>query len=248
MKFGIISDVHANVEALDAVLSDAGDITIIHIGDIVGYGPQPNEIVERLAQTRGVMGNHDAATIGKLDISEFNEKAQQSTLWTRKIITAENAQYLGTLPYKRIIDDDPSLPFLLVHGSPYQPHEFHYVFSLFEAEYAFKSFTQELAFIGHTHIPESYRVSHKIGETSQTAHGFGAKDILQLEAGFRYLVNVGSVGQPRDGDPAASYAILDTAARTVTWKRVPYDVAAVQAKIRATSLPTRNASRLANGE
>ena len=248
MKYQIISDIHANVPALEACLAHAEkDVTLLHLGDLVGYGPNPNEIVEMLLDTPGVVGNHDKAAIGEMDIRYFNDEAALGTIWTKNALTQKSIDYLKKLPYTTIIPDSQG-HFTLSHGSPSEPHKYHYIQYEEDAWEAFNNFETQVCFMGHSHFPESY--SYKNDEIIQQKHGLELQpheDILHLKKDTRYLINVGSIGQPRDRNPKASYAIFDTDKMTVTWHRVSYDIPSVQKAILATSLPESNAKRLPLG-
>ena len=261
MLFAIISDVHANLEALTAVMNNMPKYaSVVHLGDLVGYGAQPNEVVNLIAQTRGVMGNHDCAALGDPDLlARFNESAKISAIWTKKQLTPSSKTYLESLPYVATITDDAELPFTIAHGSPFEPFKFHYVLDNSAAMKATKAFTTQLCFIGHSHFPESFARPTGSGKIFRERHGLeeavihisnetvSSPDILKIENGMQYVVNVGSIGQPRDGDARASYVLLDTTERTITWQRVAYDIASAQATIMNAGLPARNSERLTTG-
>jgi diadenosine tetraphosphatase ApaH/serine/threonine PP2A family protein phosphatase len=250
MKYAIISDVHANLPALRAVLTSLpADCELLHLGDLVGYGPEPNAVLDALRAIRGVRGNHDDGALGILGDDWFSERAKHSTIWTRERLTSDSRAILEALPYELVVDD-AELPFTIVHGSPHEHREFHYVLGNNDAMRAMKHFRTQVAFVGHSHYPESYGRPPGSGRINFERHGDEKRDPdeLVIADGFQYVVNVGSVGQPRDRNPKASYAVLDTSLRTVTWKRVPYDIAAVQAAIRRAGLDEKNALRLAHGE
>jgi len=251
MQFAIISDIHANVEALSAVLADIpAQSQLLHLGDLVGYGPQPNEVVSMIAGTRGVCGNHDLAALGdQYVLSTFVPLAAASAVWTGEQLNASSRAYLGSLPYTRTISDDASFPFLLSHGSPNDPTEFDYVMDNRAAMKAVMAISEQVCFVGHSHFPESFGRPAGSGRILNQQHGTGLPDdVLAIADGAQYIINVGSVGQPRDRNPMACYALFDTTLGTITWRRVPYDIAAVQAKIADTPLPKNNASRLAVGK
>ena len=193
------------------------------------------------------MGNHDAVSIALLDPRRFNEAARLSAEWTRSTLTANSQAYLAALPLLRHLEG-LELSITLVHGSPYEPEDFHYIFDCEDARSAFAVLDDDLAFVGHSHFPQSFAFKHHRAGIEMHERGRrGTGDDLDLAPGTKYIINVGSVGQPRDGDPFASYALLDTMSRRIRWRRVAYDVASVQAKIRAVGLPERNASRLSRG-
>lgn len=249
MIFAILSDIHSNLEALEATLSDVpAGATLLHLGDVVGYGAQPNDVIERLGDTRGVMGNHDAAALGILDPEYFNDNARLAIEWTRGTLMRTQVTYLASQPFCRDIVDDPAFPFTLAHGSPKDPELFSYITRSDHALEAFDHFGTQVVFVGHSHHPESYEFRSARRSIARETHGLNnGRDVLSLKEGSRYVINVGSVGQPRDGIALACYLLFDTTLRTVTWRRVAYDIATTQQKIWAAGLPERNADRLASG-
>lgn len=239
MRIAVVSDVHSNLVALDAVLAHAGPIDgVWHLGDIVGYGPDPNGVVARLARVGavGVRGNHDAAAIGGDQIEQFNPEARAAMDWTRAAISDTTRAWLAALPVRRT-----EAATTLVHGSPRDP-TWEYLTSPAAARASFEVLDTTHGLNGHTHIPLAFVLLDDRIETVRPAPG----DTLVLR-GVRAIVNPGSVGQPRDGDPRASYLILDPEAGTVTWHRVGYAIDAVQAAMTAGGLPARLAARLAHG-
>jgi predicted phosphodiesterase len=242
MRIAVISDIHSNLLALDAVLTQAGAVDAIwHLGDVVGYGPEPDAVVERLASAGalGVRGNHDAAACGGSEIDWFNPDARSAMEWTREVISDGTRSWLGSLPERREVAD-----FTLVHGSGRDPI-WEYVTSAEGARESLAAMATRHGLNGHTHIPVAYlEAGDRIGRVDPVS---GSRDpAIGLEFG-RLLLNPGSVGQPRDGDPRAGYLILDTTAGTARWQRVAYDVAAVGAAMRAAGLPARLAERLRYG-
>ncbi len=209
------------------------------LGDIVGYGPNPNECVALVREraTIAVLGNHDVAAIDDYGLEYFNPAAREAIAWTQKILTAENGAWLSSLAYEARMPE-----YLLVHGAPVD--YFSYILDTASATEAFAATDAPLVFVGHSHIAEYYalppngRVTHRQVQQGGT---------LALEAGTRYIVNVGSVGQPRDRNPAAAFAWYDDAAGTIVWERVPYPIARVQEKIAAAHLPLALAHRLTHG-
>jgi transcription antitermination factor NusB len=244
-RVAIISDIHGNLEALEAVLADVDALGIRRVfclGDIVGYGASPAECCARVAAVAEarVLGNHDEACLGRGDLEYFNSVARTAALWTRERLDPAARAYLEGAPMTHSFQAGP-FGVLLVHASPDHPAEWHYVISEHEARLAFEACGQTLIFVGHSHVAgvftlEADRVS---GERPGNC---------SLEPGRRYLVNVGSVGQPRDRDPEAAWCLLDPAARTVEIRRVQYDLEAAQARIRDAGLPTILAARLSRGE
>jgi diadenosine tetraphosphatase ApaH/serine/threonine PP2A family protein phosphatase len=240
VRVAVLSDIHANLTALDAVLADAGAVDAIwHLGDVVGYGPEPDAVVERLeaAGAVGVTGNHDRAAIGGSEIDWFNPDAKAAAEWTRGRISSRTRAWLRALPERRVEGD-----YQLVHGSPLDPI-WEYIVTAAEAKANLAALPGRFGLYGHTHLPMLWaerggRVrGHEPGRSRAAAFGEAR----------RALVNPGSVGQPRDGDPRAGWLELDPDAATCTWHRVAYDVPAVQAAMREAGLPIRLAERLSHG-
>lgn len=239
MRLAILSDVHSNLTALDAVLADAGQVDAIRVlGDIVGYGPEPDEVVDRLrsAGATGVCGNHDLAALGGDLIEFFNPDARAAIEWTIKRISPATRDWLASLP-ERLEDGG----FTLVHGSPRDP-VWEYITDPAVAAAQLDELTTPYCLFGHTHVPVAYRESRKGMDTVRTRSG----DVVVLDD-RRALLNPGSVGQPRDGIPTASWLLLDTDALTATWHRTAYDIGQTQASMRAAGLPSRLIARLAVG-
>ncbi len=240
MRYAIVSDVHGNLEALQVVFEriDATD-GVLCLGDIVGYGPNPNECVEliRSRSTATVLGNHDVAAIDNFGLAYFNPAAREAMQWTQTVLTPDNAAWLNSLGYEFRMPE-----FLLVHGAPV--NYFEYILDKSAAARAFMLTDAPLIFVGHTHIAEYYAlrpdgtIDHK---HLQQGGGF------ELDAETRYLVNVGSVGQPRDLNPRGSFAYFDPAQRTVSIERFEYEIARVQEKIASVHLPDALARRLVMG-
>jgi diadenosine tetraphosphatase ApaH/serine/threonine PP2A family protein phosphatase len=236
MRIGIVSDIHANLPALDAVLAALGEIDALwQLGDVVGYGPHPDEVVARLRERGaiGVRGNHDAAALGSATVEHFNSAARQAIAWTRGRMSAETRAWLAAQPERRLEGD-----VTLVHGSPRDPI-WEYVFTEPVARPSFDAFDTSWCLHGHTHYPAAWILDGADVSLRQPEHG----EMVRLDEG-RLLVNPGSVGQPRDGDPRASAIVLDTERGTLTWLRVPYPIAEVQAAMRAARLPAMLVERL----
>jgi diadenosine tetraphosphatase ApaH/serine/threonine PP2A family protein phosphatase len=243
VRYAVFSDVHANMEALDAVLADAGRRSpdaYVCLGDIVGYGPDPNECVERVRAlgAAAIAGNHDRAAGGLFDPEAFSPLARAAIEWTARVLTAEHRAYLAALPERL---ETPA--FLAVHGSPRDPVE-EYLLTLPQALAIFVEIEFRVCLVGHTHIPGLF-VRSRSGHVR--AQDLAPEAPVRLVATSRYIMNGGSVGQPRDGDPRAAYLIYDTGGRSVTLHRVQYAVAATQAKMRARGLPALLWRRLAAG-
>jgi predicted phosphodiesterase len=242
LRFLILSDIHSNLEALHAVLLDAESRryeAILCLGDVVGYGPNPNEVTEWVRSHADVVirGNHDKACSGLGSIDSFNPTAKCSSQWTREQLTDDNAQWLLLLEHGPVMVED----FELVHGAP--DDEDRYIFHEHEAEIGLRQAEQQLTFFGHTHVQggfvgEPYRRSLNVFRLNAFPQQ------LAIVPDRRYLLNPGSVGQPRDGDPRAAYCIYDSAIRVVEFLRVDYDIRTVQEKILSIGLPEELAYRL----
>ncbi len=237
----IISDIHANLTALEAVLQDANGVDATWcLGDIVGYGPDPNECVARIRGLPNLvclLGNHDAAALGKIDIDAFNVEAKASVMWMQSTLTDESRAFLRDLPEKVIHEN-----VTLAHGSPHNP-VWEYILDLRVAQLNFSYFDTPYCFVGHTHLPVIYRMNSDMAAVRMMVPVAG--EILDLKP--RGLLNPGSVGQPRDRDPRASYAIYDTDTARWEYHRIAYDVPGVQKRILDAGLPLRHALRLAEG-
>jgi predicted phosphodiesterase len=245
MKYLIISDVHSNLEALSAVMAQVKRKRfdrILVLGDLVGYGANPNQVVamiRRFKQGVVIRGNHDKVASGIETGDNFNRAAMQSALWTRKKLTSENRAYLTRLPQGPMKVDDK---ILIAHGTPVD--EDAYIFSDYDAYEVFQEIDFDLCFFGHTHLPVIYAVSnHRL----YTFRPNKERVKVELVSGFKYLINPGSVGQPRDKNPMASYAVYDSANSTITFKRVEYSIPKTQNKILRAGLPQSLASRLSIG-
>ena len=240
MRYAILSDIHGNLEALDAVLADAGSRAdaVLCLGDIVGYGADPAACLERIAARAEavVAGNHDHGVAGLLDLAWFNDWARAAAEWTQSRLDDDHRAWLGTRPLVHVIDDAT-----LVHASPARPEEWDYLISAADGYEAFPAFETRVCFVGHSHRPGAW----SLGSSGPT-HDPNATETV-FEHGRRYLINVGSVGQPRDRDARAAYALWDTDEHRVTIRRVPYDLATARGKILAAGLPTFLAERLLMG-
>ena len=240
MRYLILSDIHANLVALEAVLADAPAFDAIWcLGDLVGYGPDPNECIERILDFDhfSLAGNHDWAALGKLDLDTFNTDARIANRWTQSVLTPAAREYLDELPSRADRDG-----FCLVHASPREP-VWEYILDAHVACANFSHFDAPVCLVGHTHIPVVFELNGRDRcsvsvASSQTPVTLGPR---------RLIVNPGSVGQPRDGNPRASYALLDTEAGSLEYHRVPYAVQITQERMRARGLPRRLVERLAVG-
>jgi predicted phosphodiesterase len=239
MRIAVISDVHANLLALDAVLAHVGSVDAIwHLGDIVGYGSEPDAVVDRLASAGaiGVRGNHDSAAAGGNEIEWFNSDARAAMEWTRRVISPATVAWLRALPARREEAD-----FTLVHGSPLDPM-WEYVTTSAAARDNLAAISTAHGLNGHTHVPIAFSLDgDRMGAIVPPGTPAAELD------GQRLLLNPGSVGQPRDGDPRASYLVLDLAARHAQWGRVAYDIDAVRTGILAAGLPRQLGERLRHG-
>ena len=235
----MVSDIHSNLVALDAVLAAIGAVDAVwHLGDVVGYGPEPDGVVDRLLSldATGVRGNHDAAAIGGSEIDWFNPEARAAMEWTRGAISDATRDWLRALPLKHL---EPE--FTLVHGSPRDP-TWEYVTTASIARAGLSAIPTKHGLHGHTHIPVAFTEVDGRMRTLVPRAG----NTVALGEG-RMLLNPGSVGQPRDGDPRASYLVLDLDAATATWGRTPYDIDTVRSAMKAAGLPQRLADRLLIG-
>lgn len=246
MRYLIISDIHSNLTALEAVLAAAKGKweQAVCLGDLVGYGPDPNEVIDSVRSLGAVTirGNHDKAVTGIDDIQDFNPIARAAALWTREQLRPENREYLKNLPKGTQTVDS----FSIVHGSVYDEDE--YIFSPAMALDALKQAPTPVTFFGHTHIQGGFRLK---GEEVQVLHAVpdaGRQSLnVRIEPGMTYLMNPGSVGQSRDGDARAGFAIADLEHQVVEFWRIPYNVARVQERMKDAGLPEPLILRLAFG-
>jgi diadenosine tetraphosphatase ApaH/serine/threonine PP2A family protein phosphatase len=237
MRVLVVSDIHSNYAALQAVLDDAGAWDIIwSLGDIVGYGPEPNECIARLNEYPhlAIPGNHDWGVLGKIDLADFNAEARLANLWTREKLTAGSRAYLEALPETRVEGD-----VTLAHGSPRRPI-WEYLIYEGDARTNFKYFRTTLCLVGHTHVPVKFRYDAETDDCEAEAPDEGGT----LLGPARYIINPGSVGQPRDGDPRAAYMFIDTDRGSVEHRRVTYEITATQKKMRSAGLPNHLVARL----
>lgn len=249
MRIGVVSDVHANLEALEAVLAHQ-DLQVpdmlLCLGDFVGYGPDPNACVDRLRPLlrAAVMGNHDQAALGDSSTDHFNLFAQEAIVWTRQVLEDGPRTYLRALPTCADLAEDPAAPpgLVLVHGSLRRPLD-EYITDGRIARASFLAAPFEIALVGHTHHPAIFvELKRRV-----STHGLLPEVPRVLAPGARYIINPGSVGQPRDGDPRAAYMLLDTEGPTATLFRVPYPIEETQRKMEAAGLPVPLIERLALG-
>jgi len=240
MHYAVLSDVHSNLDALKVVLEDVDQRKIedtVFIGDAVGYGPNPNECVELLSQRCKILlaGNHDWGVLGLTDLTYFNENARAAIEWTKGVLTESNRDLLRSFLIKKAIKE---ADIFLVHSTPKEPEEWHYLLTLWDAEINFHYFNSTFCFLGHSHQPF-------IVEKLPSGELVTYKKTARIVKTRRYIINAGSIGQPRDGDPRACYAIIDD--EKIEIMKVPYDVESVQKKMRKEGLPSLLIERLAIG-
>jgi diadenosine tetraphosphatase ApaH/serine/threonine PP2A family protein phosphatase len=243
MRIAIVSDIHSNYTALETVLAAIGSVDQCwNLGDTIGYGPRPNECMAAIRPLSDVMiaGNHDLACIGALDLRDFNADARTANLWNGQQLLPEHHEALAALPPRRDVDER----FLVVHGSPREP-VWEYLLSSTQAEENFPLFPQQVCFVGHSHVPLVFLSDAAGACTDLRLPDDG--EVLEIQPDARYFINPGSVGQPRNHDPRAAYAILDTAAGTVTFRRVAYDIETTQRQMREAGLPVSLIRRLSYG-
>jgi len=251
MRVLIISDIHGNLAALEAVLAHAvlsQDVrydAVWCLGDLVGYGPNPNECVERVKNLPGLiclMGNHDKALLDETSIDVFNTEARAALYWSRSVATPETLDFLRGLPDVVTVGD-----FTLVHGSPRQPI-WEYILDRGVAQAVLEALTTPYCLVGHTHVPVAFGLTSLDPETFVEAPDYVRPRPLHSENyGERLILNPGSVGQPRDNNANAAYALIDTGTRTWEFCRVFYNVELTQSRMRAVGLPIRLINRLAYG-
>lgn len=242
MRILVISDIHANLVAFEAVLADAkGQWEYVWcLGDVVGYGPDPNDCVELLKTMPHLClaGNHDWAALGRLDIRTFNPDARRAVTWTQETLKPENVAYLEDLPTTFVIDQ-----YTLAHGSPREP-VWEYILEPLIAALNFPHFETPYCLVGHTHQPVIYELISDNGDTRAISPSYRQQRQLN---GRRQIINPGSVGQPRDANPDAAYAILDVDTNIFEHRRIPYDVGEVQRRMRSHDMPERLIARLEHG-
>jgi predicted phosphodiesterase len=239
MRYAILGDVHGNLEALESVLDAVSREKVdasLAVGDIVGYGADPVECLKRVRAVAKIIvaGNHDFAAVGKLNIDFFNTYARQSALWTREQLTEPDREFLRNLKLVEFMDT-----FTITHSSLHYPELFEYIQTSYDAHLSFQQQTTPLCFVGHSHVPVTFVQKKTVSFTMQP--------VAEVDERYKMMVNVGSIGQPRDENPDAAYAIYDTEAKKVWIKRIKYDVEKAAKKIVAAGLPPILAERLRYG-
>lgn len=241
MRILVISDIHANLTALNTVLLDAGEIDAAWcLGDLVGYGPDPNGVIEQIRQLPNLLcliGNHDAAALNQIDTGAFNPEARQAVQWTQKTLTEESTAFLRSLPEKLQIGE-----VTLSHGSPRYP-VWEYLLDTRSAAHNFEYFETPYCFVGHTHLPVVYTMNG----SGQSADLEIPEPNKKIDLKWRSIINPGSVGQPRDRDPRAAFAIFDSDNNTWYYRRIEYDILDVQKRMISAGLPERHIQRLTAG-
>lgn len=240
MKFAIFGDIHANLDAFEVVLEDMEKQGVTHyvcLGDIVGYNANPSECLEivRKFDCPVVRGNHDHYVGFDMDLTGFQPNAALAVDWTRKRLSEEQREYLRDLPYSKRVED-----FTIVHSTLDSPENWGYTFDKFDAEANFNYQRTAVCFFGHTHVPLAF----ELGD-NKIRHGLYSK--IRVQAGRKYFINVGSVGQPRDGDPKCAYVLYDFHNNLIELRRLEYDIEAAATKILAAGLPEKLAERLKVG-
>lgn len=243
MKYGILGDIHANLSALRAVLDkmdEAGIDTLISVGDVVGYGAAPGECIALLRERGAIVvkGNHDAACVDELDDRTFNPYARAAVAWTRTKLSAEEKRWLRGLPLVATLEHCQ-----VAHGTLHRPELFDYILSLSDADPSLDDMTRPVCFVGHSHIPLT--VMRFVDEPERTA--YTCEPEIDLRETVKALINVGSVGQPRDENPDTAYALFDATERRASILRIPYDIEAEVARIAAAGLPQVLGERLRIG-
>ena len=249
MRIGFVSDVHGNLEALQTCLQEldrSGLDRLVFLGDAVGYGANPNEVCDLLrARTDvAILGNHDAAVVDRMDLGTYYPQARQALRWCQARLSAANGRWLRALPYTHKEGEAPSLGFC--HGSPRQPEAFEYLVAPAQVEALLPQADAlaDITFIGHSHLQLAFGLARQQGAAA--VDSFVAPE-LHCEASHRYIVTVGSVGQPRDRDPRACCGTFDSATRRFVYHRLDYDIEAARVKILAAGLPAMFGDRLRQG-
>ncbi len=239
VRYGVLGDIHGNLEALNGVLSDAqeaGVEKLLCVGDVVGYGASPKECLDLVRRREAVIvaGNHDWAAADRVGLEYFNADARDSIEWTRDQLSKPEVEYLGGLPLLIAHED-----ITLVHSSPFSPEYFDYLQTLYDVRLAFDHMRTRICFVGHSHVPVMFLSTDPVD--------YFLRPELDLPPDKHVIINVGSVGQPRDLDPRACYAVYDTEKARVSIRRVEYDMHAASERMVAAGLPLTNAARIVLG-
>ncbi|RRR68005.1 MAG: metallophosphoesterase [Candidatus Viridilinea halotolerans] len=249
MRILLVSDIHSNLAALEAVLLDAGSFDQLWcLGDTIGYGPCPNECVDLMRHHANVAisGNHDLACLGQIDLRDFNPDARNANLWNGEQLTPANHAWLANLAPRTDVD----ARYMLAHGSPREP-VWEYLLSVEAAQANFELFSHTICFIGHSHVQLGFRQRNPYDRVERFLpdmhHQPPRDNVVDLSGSCRFFINPGSVGQPRDQDKRAAYALLDTDAATLTFMRVEYDIERTQRQMVEHNLPTALIRRLDYG-
>ena len=240
MRYGIFGDIHSNIEAFDAVLAALDNEScdeLYCLGDVIGYGANPKECLDRIRERRinTVAGNHDLAAVGRFDLSFFNSSAREAAVYAMQKLAPIDLEFLNSLPLTLTTPD-----FSIVHASPHKPDHFEYIFTVVQAEEAFEAIESPVTFIGHSHVPVIF-----YRDPGKTDYSQDKEFYLRRQRDI--IFNCGSVGQPRDANPDACYVIFDTNVAKMRLERVPYDVDAAASKIIDADLPMILAERLYKG-
>ena len=241
MRYALISDIHGNLEALQAVMEDlrTQGVDAVHcLGDVVGYGCNPVECMRLIMEHCEIklMGNHEYVVLGLLDADYLNDIARESMHWTGGQLTEKEIEQMADFDMDAVVDDA-----YLVHSSPFEPEKWHYILSIGEARIGFEYFDHRIGFFGHSHVPMVFKMFPDGQCSGRLGHDF------EMEEDCRYLVNIGSVGQPRDNDPRASYVVVDSDEHSVRYRRIDYDIDSTQRKMAEARLPEMLSSRLRVG-
>jgi len=239
MKYGILGDIHANLEALESVVAEMehqGVGKYVSVGDLVGYGANPRECIDRVRDLNSVVvaGNHDFAAVDKLNIDFFNTYARESALWTRNALRDKDKDYIKSLKLIEYCDT-----FTVVHSTLYMPELFEYIQTSYDAHLSFEQQTTPLSFLGHSHVPVNFFKRRNVSFNMETE--------VKVEDGVKVMINVGSIGQPRDENPDAVCVVYDSDAKKISITRVRYDVEKAASKIVGAGLPEILAERLKYG-
>lgn len=239
MKYGILGDIHANLEALDAVLEEMdrqGVEKYVSVGDLVGYGANPTECIARIRELGATVtaGNHDFAAVDKLNIDFFNTYARESALWTRSVLSDEDKEYIKSLKLVEYCGN-----FTVVHSTLYSPELFEYIQTSYDAHLSFEQQTTPLSFLGHSHVPVNFFKRRNVSFNMETE--------VKIDESMKVMINVGAIGQPRDENPDAVCVVYDSAESLVRVSRVKYDVEKAAKKIVQAGLPEILAERLKYG-